>query len=377
MTEEETIEWLSRSRAPVRREGNLTVEVVAQATSAYLKNANALFDEALLLYAHERIPRGAALAVLGLEELAKTPMLVNTFLRFEKGVDPEAWQTYWKSGGWHRAKQELILSYGQVIRPLFDGDPVHEKYLYRYYAPESVLERLDSFKQSSLYVDLRQDGVHAPSGDGNTRDALDYLMTFGQERADSFASWHATEARSRDYLELALGRASPEKWTSHHDATEIRADILYQAAALSASQIPNYATFNDYIQQYRSKVSEDLFEEAILSLCDSMRARIERSKSLSLFYARYLNAFKLLLGLSQLAVADTEFGKRIKDRLLPSRVEASMEDRAAESADDISHSARFGPAVPDATQPETQTFRAAKRKKEMVKASRRRNRRKK
>jgi hypothetical protein len=100
VTEQETIEWLSRSRAPVRREGNLTVEEVAQAASAYLRNANALFDEALLLYANEKIPRGAALTVLGLEELAKTPMLVNTFLRFEKGVDPEAWQTYWKSGGW-------------------------------------------------------------------------------------------------------------------------------------------------------------------------------------------------------------------------------------------------------------------------------------
>jgi AbiV family abortive infection protein len=315
--------------------------------------------------------------VLGLEELAKTPMLVNTFLRFEHGVDREAWQTYWKSGGWHRAKQELILSYGQVIRSLFDGDPVHGKYLYRYYAPESVLERLDSFKQSNLYVDLRRDGVNAPSGDANTRDALDYLMTFGQERADSFASWHATEARSRDYLELALGRASPEKWTSHHDATEIRADILYQATALGASQVPNYATFNDYVQQYRSKVSEELLEEAILSLCDSMRARIERSKSLSFFYARYLNAFKLLLGLSQLRIVGTEFGGQIEERLLPGRIAASRDDHAAESPDDSSHKMRFEPAVPDATQPTAQTFRAAKRKKDMVKASRRRNRRKK
>jgi hypothetical protein len=50
-------------------------------------------------------------------------MLVNTFLRFEHGVDREAWQAYWKSGGWHRAKLELILSYGQLIRSLFEGDP--------------------------------------------------------------------------------------------------------------------------------------------------------------------------------------------------------------------------------------------------------------
>src|SRR2546429_3202114 len=171
VTEEETIAWLSRSRAPVRREGALTVEEVAQAATAYLNNANALFEEALLLCAHEMIPRGAALTVLGLEELAKAPMLVNTFLRFEHGVDREAWQTYWKSGGWHRAKQELILSYGQLIRSLFDGDPVHSRYLYRYYAPDAVLENLDGFKQSNLYVDLRRDGVHAPARDASTCNA--------------------------------------------------------------------------------------------------------------------------------------------------------------------------------------------------------------
>jgi hypothetical protein len=60
---------------------------------------------------------------LRIQELAKAPMLVNTFLRFEHGVDREAWQAYWKSGGWHRAKLELILSYGQLIRSLFEGDP--------------------------------------------------------------------------------------------------------------------------------------------------------------------------------------------------------------------------------------------------------------
>ncbi len=75
-------------------------------------------------------------------------MLVNTLLRFEHGVDREAWQAYWKSGGWHRAKLELILSYGQLIRSLFEGDPVHSRYLYRYYAPDAVLKNLDGITLS-------------------------------------------------------------------------------------------------------------------------------------------------------------------------------------------------------------------------------------
>jgi hypothetical protein len=57
--------------------GSLNLEVV----TTYVNNANSLFDEALLLHAYNKTPRAAALTVLGLEELAKAPMLTNTFVR--------------------------------------------------------------------------------------------------------------------------------------------------------------------------------------------------------------------------------------------------------------------------------------------------------
>ncbi len=318
MTEDEIIAWLTRQRAPIRREGTLTRDEVAEATTAYLNNALNLFEEALLLCTREKVSRAAALTVLGLEELAKVPLLVNTFLRYERGQDPDAWKARWRSGGSHKAKQALILAYGQTIRHLFEGDPMLTRRLYRHYAPDSVLESLDAFKQSSLYVDLRQDGVHEPAGDEGPRNALDYLLAFGQERADSFCSWHISQRRSADHLEVALGRKAPRTWTSHFAVPEVRADILYQAAALSASQVPDYATFLDFAEAYKKKVSDKHFKEALLSLAALLGSRVERSESLPLYYARYLGAFKLMLSLSgQPKLLGGSFGHKLRATLSP------------------------------------------------------------
>ena len=147
MTEDEIFEWLSHDRSPIRRDGVLSREEVANAITAYLINGLCLFDESLLLHANKKVSRAAALTVLGLEEVAKIPRVVNTFLRHEHGVDENAWRDYWKAGGSHKKKQELILAYGHIIREQFDGDPMHARQLYRHYAPKAVLDSLDSFKQ--------------------------------------------------------------------------------------------------------------------------------------------------------------------------------------------------------------------------------------
>jgi AbiV family abortive infection protein len=164
MTEEETIEWLSRPRAPIVRGGVLSRDEVAEAITAYLGNGLDLFEEALLLSAHKKVPRAAALTVLGLEEIAKIPQIVNAFLRFEHGAEEGAWTEYWKAGGSHKAKQAIILEYGQKIREVFDGDPMFSRRLYSYYAPEKILQTLEAFKQSNFYVDLRQGWRTCPSG---------------------------------------------------------------------------------------------------------------------------------------------------------------------------------------------------------------------
>ena len=303
---------------PIRRDGVLSRDEVAEAVTAYLGNGLDLFEEALLLCAHKKVPRAAALAVLGLEEIAKIPLIVNKFLRFEHGVEKHAWKAYWKTGGSHKTKQALILAYpGQIVRNVFDGDPMHGRRLYRYYAPEKALETLDAFKQSNFYVDLRDDGVHAPAGDEGNCGALDYLLTFGQERADSFSAWHISARRSADFLELALGHKPVARWTAHYAVPEVRADILYEAAALSASHVPDYMTFCDFAEQYRKKVSEKHFKKALLSLAMLLKDRVERSASLPNYYARYLNAFKLMIRLTdERKIVGASFGKLMRETLL-------------------------------------------------------------
>lgn len=318
MIEEEIIAWLSQARTPIRRDGVMSSSEVAEAVTAYLGNGLSLFEDALLLCKNGRVSRAAALVVLGLEEVGKVPLLVNAFLRFEHGVDKEAWKAYWKSGGSHKAKQALILGYGKIIRDQVDGDPVFSRRLYRHYAPENVLEALDAFKQSNFYVDLRQDGIHAPGNDDGTLAALDYLLTFGQERADSFCAWHVSARRSADQLDVALGRKSVARWTTHYAVPEVRADILYQAAALSASHVPDYGTFYDFMAQYKAKVSEKHFKEALISLAGLLKERVDGTVALPLYYARYLNAFKLMIGLSdQKQVLGASFGKKLRELLLP------------------------------------------------------------
>lgn len=328
MTEDDIEAWLARNRSPIRRDGVLSKKEVAEAITAYLNNGMRLFDDALLLASNSRIPRAAALTVLGLEEIAKIPLLVNTFLHYEHGVDKDAWKAYWKAGGVHKKKQELILSYGQMIREVMDGDPLHDRKLYRYYAPDSVLENLDWFKQSNFYVDMRQDGIHAPGDEQDAIHAFDYLLTFGQERADSFCSWHISETRSQDYLELALGQKTPARWTASYTVDEVRADILYQAAAVSASHVPDYMVFYDFAEHYKSRVADARFKEALLSLAALLRQRVESSKTLPIYYARYLGTFKLLIGLSQQEkLLGKSFSKKLRSTLLPEEAEQTSQTR--------------------------------------------------
>lgn len=326
MTEDEIASWLSRKRSPIRRDGVLSTIEVADAITAYLNNGMRLFDDALLLGSNSRIPRAAALTVLGLEEIAKIPLLVDTFLRYEHGVDKDAWNACWKAGGVHKKKQELILGYGQIIRAVMDGDPVHDCKLYRHYAPDSVLENLDWFKQSNFYVDMRQDRIHSPGDEQGAVHAFDYLLTFGQERADSFCSWHISETRSLNCLELALGRKAPERWTTSYTLNEVRADILYQAAAVSASYVPNYMVFYDFAEHYKKGVADFLFKEALLSLAALLRQRVELSKALPIYYARYLGAFKLMIGLSQQEkLLGKSFSTKLRNALLLEKAEAAKQ----------------------------------------------------
>lgn len=315
--DDDVVAWIGGPSSPIKRGGELTDLEVADATVAYLKNGNSLLSDARFLVSNSRVVRGTALAVLALEELAKIKIIVETLLRFKHNVDPEAWKKYWKTGGSHKTKQEEILSYGKIIREVYDGDPMHGRYLYRLYAPEAALEKLDWLKQASLYVDLREDGIHAPNSTEDTKKATDYLITFAQERADSYMSWHISARRAQDFLSVATGKRDQKNWTSSYRPEEVYADILYQAVALSASNVPDYMTFYDFIRTYLKKnVAEKRIKEAILEVAAELRSRMNEGNHLPIFAMRYIGAYKLLLGISEnSAIFSASFNKELRGRL--------------------------------------------------------------
>ena len=191
------------------------------------------------------------------------------------------------------------------------------KRLYRVYAPDTLFARLDSLKQSNLYVDIREDGVHAPTDDQNLKRSLDFLLVFGQERADSFRSWHVTTKRSSDELEVALGRRALANWTSSYTIQEVEGDILYHASSLSASQVPDYYTFRDFVREYRKKPSKDYFEQALLHLAVAVRGRLIATSDLSLYYARSIGLLKMLVGLTDPdTLLGRSFSRKLRETLL-------------------------------------------------------------
>jgi hypothetical protein len=157
-------------------------------------------------------------------------------------------------------------------------------------------------------------------GDEGNRAALDYLLTFGQERADSFCRLHVSARRSADFLEKALGRRPVARWTAHYAVPEVRADILYEVVAASASLVPDYMTFYNFAEQYRKKVSSKYFEDALLSLATLLKERMEQFASLPpllpLYFIRYMNAIKLMRGLTdQEKIVGISLGKELQEIL--------------------------------------------------------------
>jgi len=67
---------------------------------------------------------------------------------------------------------------------------------------------------------------------------------------------------------------------------EIRARMSStKRPALSASYIPDYSTFLDFMKQYRTKISEVHFQEALCFLWALLlKDRVGRSSSLPLYY---------------------------------------------------------------------------------------------
>lgn len=292
--EKRIADHIGRPMAKIRKAGSLPQDEVAAAATAYFENACELLSDSHLLVAHGRPQRAIGLAVLSLEELAKIPMIVNTWLRDVRGEE-RAWAEYWKVGGRHKPKQELLLAYGSRIRTEFDGDPMSDRKLYEFYPLKELVEHLDRFKQSSWYVDIREDGIHQPVVSPADLEALDFILALVQERADSFEAWHGSVRRSQDFLDQVVGNRAHHKWSSYTQA-EVAADILYQAVIHSASEIPDYMAFNAFFQAYHRSRPSKRVVDALSQLITRIRSRLERVSELPLLTSRSLRLSKLLLG---------------------------------------------------------------------------------
>lgn len=313
MTDDEILDWLSRDLSPIRRDGALPAEEVAEALTSYFRNGRALIDDARFMVANDKWSRAASIAVLSLEELAKVPMLANAYLRHEYGGVTDAWKDFWKALGKHRDKQKHILSYGALLKKRIEADGPINRWLYRFSAPEGLFERLDAFKQSGFYVDLRMDGVHAPTAQSEVRETTDLLLTLAQERCDSFESWHVTSRRSLDFLKRSYEVGETGLWPKSFQPEEVEADIIYYASALSAGIVPDYHSFTGYVHEYRKRVADKRLKEAFLSVATRYRERMDDSHSkLPKYHGRLFEPAKLLISIDKI---DKTFGKPFGDKL--------------------------------------------------------------
>ncbi|MGX7925479.1 AbiV family abortive infection protein [Tsuneonella sp. HG094] len=313
MTDDEILNWLSRDRSPIRRDGALPENEVAEALTSYFRNGRALIDDARFMVANGRWSRAASIAVLSLEELAKVPMLANAYLQHEYGGVTDAWKDFWKALGKHRDKQKHILCYGSLLKERIEADGPFNRWLYRFSAPEGLFERLDAFKQSGFYVDLRMDGVHAPNSEIEVRDITDLLLALAQERCDSFESWHVTSRRSLDFLKQSFDMGETGLWPKSFQPEEVEADIIYSASAMSAGIVPDYHSFTGYVHEYRKRVADKRLKEAFLSVAKRYRERMDDSRSrLPQYHGRLFEPAKLLISIDKI---DKTFGKSFGDKI--------------------------------------------------------------
>ena len=140
--------------------------------------------------------------------------------------------------------------------------------------------------------------LSSPKNDPKLSDSVDFLLAFGQERADSFRSWHVTKQRSLDHLDVALGRKAPARWTTY-TTEEIKGDILYKASSLTASTTPNYPEFINFIHEYKKIPSKDYLENALLEIANDVRNRVRSTSGLELCHSRASGLVKIMIGLTE------------------------------------------------------------------------------
>ena len=177
------------------RTGQLSIDEIGRGMHKSFKNACELIEDAELLL-EKRPARALSLAVLAMEEIAKTILLANaaaraariqvTWEEIQKDLDLRS----------HEKKQTVFAAYGNVVLNKLASIDEKQKY-YEQEVPGGIEPLLDYLKQLGFYVDVANAKFVSPSDFGrDNKEWAEWTIAVAKERLESFEPLHVTEDKS-------------------------------------------------------------------------------------------------------------------------------------------------------------------------------------
>lgn len=171
------------------QENIISSNQIAEGMHLCFKNAESLMFDAELLKNNGRVSRGFSLAVLALEELAKTIILSNA-IAIQKD-DSRKWKAFWKRFRSHKDKQGIWGAYG--LGALKDMG-----FNYETEVPAGLEHLIDSMKMNGFYVFLYEENFRTPENffEGND-EWIEYIFSLARERIAHFKPLYDTLSMSK------------------------------------------------------------------------------------------------------------------------------------------------------------------------------------
>jgi AbiV family abortive infection protein len=195
------------------RTGQLSVDEIGVGMHKCFTNASELIQDAELLL-ESRPGRALSLAVLAIEEVAKTILLAKAAARAARAS--LSWNDLQEDLDLrsHKHKQEVFAAYGEaLLNKISENGTWYDQKL-----PGDLCPLLDFMKQLGFYVDVANGQFISPSEFGSDNKAwAEWLISVVKERLISFSKIHATKEGSikaaRNAAELAklISEAADEK----------------------------------------------------------------------------------------------------------------------------------------------------------------------
>ena len=235
--------------------GPLNADQITLGAHLSWSNAVSLLSEARLLAEQSRFARALSLTVIALEELAKPPLLWS----LDPADDSAAWRAFWRAFSSHSPKQRAIGGYGHLLEGIGHGP-------YDLFMTDAVVNALDRIKQWGLYADCVDGSFQSPHSFSPEISAIvDFLFAIAEERADSFAQFHASvELSGRIYRKKGTSVVHGSLWPPPVGTeVEVSALLLSLASQYSRSHPPNYSAFNDACEQLAETAGGSMLADAL------------------------------------------------------------------------------------------------------------------